>query len=84
MTEVSSADVQRNFSAYREQAAHEPVMVLHDNKPDVVILSAAEFARLKLRDKKVMRTEDLPEWLIEKIAAGKMAPEFAHLDEPAD
>lgn len=73
MPQVSSADVQRNFGAYREIAEAEPVTVLHYNKPAVVIMSAAEYARLKRRDKQVMLTEDLPEWLVERIAAAEAA-----------
>ena len=86
MANVTSAEVQRNFSLYREMAegvrgAPEPVTVLHGEKPSVVILSAAEFARLKQRDKRAMATEDLPEWLVDQIATSEMDPRFAYLDE---
>jgi PHD/YefM family antitoxin component YafN of YafNO toxin-antitoxin module len=87
MAEVSSAEVQRNFGAYREKAegTHgepEPVMVMHYNKPSVVIIAATEYARLKRRDKRVLATEDLPEWLVNQIGTAEMDPRFAHLDEP--
>jgi PHD/YefM family antitoxin component YafN of YafNO toxin-antitoxin module len=83
--EVSSAEVARNFGTYREiaegaGAEPETVTVLHYNKPSVVIVAAAEYARLKRRDKQVLLTEDLPEWLVERIAAGEMDPKFGHLD----
>jgi PHD/YefM family antitoxin component YafN of YafNO toxin-antitoxin module len=86
MPEVSSAEVQRNFGAYREMAegahgAPEPVTVLHYNKPSVVIVSANEYARLKRRDKRVLATEDLPEWLVDRIASSEMDPRFTYLDE---
>jgi PHD/YefM family antitoxin component YafN of YafNO toxin-antitoxin module len=86
MAEVSSAEVQRNFGAYREiaegtRAEPEAVTVLHCNKPSVVIVSATEYARLKRRDKQVVLTEDMPEWLVERIAATEMDPKFAHLDQ---
>ena len=59
MAEVSSAEVQRNFGAYRERAegAHgtpEPVTVMHYNKPSVVIIAAEEYQRLKRKDEIVM------------------------------
>jgi PHD/YefM family antitoxin component YafN of YafNO toxin-antitoxin module len=57
------------------------VTVLHYNKPSVVIVSAAEYARLKRRDKQVLLTEELPEWLVDRIATSEMDPKFAHLDE---
>ena len=83
MDEVSSAEVQRNFSAYREQAEQtdEAVLVLHYNKPSVVILSAVEYARLKRRDKRVVATEDLPEWMAEMVGSTEMDPRFSYLDE---
>ena len=88
MVEISSAEMQRNFGTYREvaegtRAAPEAVTVLHYNKPFVVIMSAAEYARLKRRDKQVVLTEDLPEWLAQQAAKSEMDPQFAHLDEPA-
>jgi prevent-host-death family protein len=75
MPDVSSADVQRNFGAYRELAEGEAVRVMHYNKPSVVIVSAAEYDRLKRRDKQVMLTEDLPEWIVERVAAGDVGPD---------
>ena len=85
MVEVSSAEVSKNFGTYREMAdgsrgTSEPVTVLHYNKPSVVIVAAGEYARLKQRDKRVMATEDLPEWMVNQIAATEMDPRFADLD----
>jgi PHD/YefM family antitoxin component YafN of YafNO toxin-antitoxin module len=86
MREVSSADVQRNFPAFRAIAEGtdgdgEAVTVLHYNKPSVVIVSAVEYARLKRRDKQVMLTENVPEWLAERIAGAQMDAKFAYLDK---
>ena len=80
MPQVSSADVQKNFGEYRVIAEGRPVHVMHYNKPSVVILSADEYRRLKARDKVPMATEDLPEWLVEQIAASEMDPKYSHLD----
>jgi PHD/YefM family antitoxin component YafN of YafNO toxin-antitoxin module len=79
--EASSADVQKDFRAYCQKAEHEPVLVLHRDKPSVVILAADEYARLRRRDKRSMSADDLPEWLVERIARTEMGAEFAHLDE---
>jgi PHD/YefM family antitoxin component YafN of YafNO toxin-antitoxin module len=81
MAQVSSADVQKNFGECRAMAEQEPVLVLHYNKPSVVILSSEEYNRLKSRDKQSVATEDLPEWLIEQIAASEMEPKYNHLDD---
>jgi hypothetical protein len=84
--EVTMAEVSKNFGTYREIAdgsrgTPEPVTVLHHNKPSVVIVAADEYARLKRRDKRVMATEDLPEWLVDQIATTEMDSRFADLDE---
>lgn len=85
MAKISSAEVSKNFSTYREMAdgtngAPEPVLVLHYNKPSVVIVAADEYARLKRRDRVVGATEDLPEWLALQISTTEMDPRFNDLD----
>jgi PHD/YefM family antitoxin component YafN of YafNO toxin-antitoxin module len=65
MVDVSSAEVQRNFGAYRERAEGangppEPVTVMHYNKPSVVIIAAEEYARLKRKDAVMVMTEAMP------------------------
>jgi PHD/YefM family antitoxin component YafN of YafNO toxin-antitoxin module len=86
MVNATSTEVQRDFGAFRELAegsrgAPEPVTVLHGERPSVVIVSAAEFARLKQRDKRATATEELPEWLVDRIATSEMDPRVAYLDE---
>ena len=84
MAVVSSADVQRNFSEYRQLAEQETVHVHHYNKPSVVIITAAEYERLKRRDKLVISTMDTPDWLIEELENGNSEPpeELSYLDGP--
>ncbi|HEY1936039.1 MAG TPA: type II toxin-antitoxin system Phd/YefM family antitoxin [Acetobacteraceae bacterium] len=86
MIRVTSAELQRDFATYREVAEGtrgmpEPVTVQDGDRPSVVILSAAEFARLKQRDKRSLAAEDLPEWLVDQIAGSEMDSRFAYLDE---
>ncbi len=86
MAEISSAEVSGNFNTVREIAdgtggIAEPVLVLHDNKPSFVIVAAAEYARLKRRDRVVGATQDLPEWLALQIAKTEMEPRFNHLND---
>lgn len=80
MPQVSSSDVQKDFGAYRTLAESGPVHVTHKDQPSVVILTADEYARLKRRDKGVTATEDLPEWLVQRIANSKVDPVHALLD----
>ncbi len=77
MAEVSSAEVSKNFSTFREMAdgsrgVPEPVLVLHCNKPSVVIVAAEEYGRLQRRDRVAGATEDLPEWRARRIAESEL------------
>jgi prevent-host-death family protein len=67
MTIVTSAEAQKNFGRYREQALAEPVVVTQYGKPSVVIISAAEYARLKELDRRVMRLDEMSDGEIEEM-----------------
>jgi hypothetical protein len=72
MKPTNSVDVSKNFGAYRALAEQAPVFVQHYNKPSIVMLSAAEYARLKRRDRQVLASDELPEWMVDKIAAANV------------
>ena len=59
MATVSSAEAQKNFGHYREQAIEEPVVVTQYGKPSVVIISAVEYERLKELDRRVTRLDEM-------------------------
>ena len=67
MTIVTSAEAQKNFGRYREHALAEPVIVTQYGKPSVVIISAAEYERLKELDRRVMRLDDMSDAEIEEM-----------------
>ncbi len=68
MAVVTSAEAQKNFGRYREQALEEPVVVTQYGKPSVVILSALEYERLKELDRRVMRLDEMSDSEIEEMA----------------
>jgi prevent-host-death family protein len=78
MPVVSSADAQKNFGRYREQALEEPVVVTQYGKPSVVIISAAEYERLKELDRRVMRLDDMSDDEIEEMAAATIPPAYRY------
>lgn len=83
MPQASSNDVQGDFAAHREAAEREdgdPVVVTHEDCPPLVILPVTECARPKGRDKRSLRTEELPRWMVDLVASAEMDPKFAHLD----
>ena len=86
MVDVSSAEVAKSLGAYRERAegtngaAPEPVRAMHYNKPSVVIVQAAEWERLKRRDKLSLAIENLPENLVAQGAETTMNPRWEFLN----
>ena len=78
MTIVTSAEAQKNFGRYREQALAEPVVVTHYGKPSVVIISAAEYERLKELDRRVMRLDDMSYAEIEEMLNSSIPAEHRY------
>lgn len=52
MVTVTAAELQKQFGRYREAAIREPVSVTHHGRESLVILSAAEYRRLKALDER--------------------------------
>jgi PHD/YefM family antitoxin component YafN of YafNO toxin-antitoxin module len=80
MPTVTSTDFARNFGRYQDEAHREPVRVTSHGRVVGGYLSAAElehFERLKRRERQVHRVDELPDDLLEDIAAAEygVAPE---------
>jgi prevent-host-death family protein len=73
---VTSAEPQKNFGRYREQALAEPVIVTQYGKPSVVMTSAAEYERLKGLDRRVMRLDDMSDEEIEEMLHSEAPQEY--------
>ena len=78
MAIVTSAEAQKNFGRYREQALAEPVVVTQYGKPSVVIISAAEYERLSELDRRVMRLDDMSDAEIEEMLHAKIPAEHRY------
>jgi prevent-host-death family protein len=74
MAVITSAQAQKNFGRYREQALEEPVVVTQYGKPSVVILSALEYERLKELDRRVMLLDEMSDAEIEEMAGSEIPP----------
>ena len=72
MAVITSAEAQKNFGRYREQALEEPVVVTQYGKPSVVILSALEYERLKELDRRVMLLDEMSDSEIEEMALSEI------------
>ena len=81
MITVTAAEFQRHFGRYQDEALTQPVAITRNGRERLVMLSAAEYRRLKRRDREVLRAGDLSDADLEAIAKTEMDPRHAHLDE---
>lgn len=78
---ISTADFIKNFGALADQALAEPVRITRHGRDRLVVISAAEYDRLKRRDRKVFQSEDLPDEVLELIAKAEVPAEAAGFDD---
>lgn len=81
---VPAAEFQRNIGLYQDKALSEPVFVTRNGRERTVLISVEEYARLKQRDRRALRVEQLSDDDIEAIAGAEMAAEHSHLDAELD
>ena len=72
---VSSADVSKSFGRFSRLALQEPVTITHHGEPSLVLLSFAEYERLKSRDREVLTLADFTEEDRAAIAASRAPSE---------
>jgi prevent-host-death family protein len=83
MITVTSGEVQKKFGAFRAKAHAEPVIVTSHGRPDLVIMSHAEFLSLRKRARNTVQAADLSETdraLIEAAEAPTQSHAFDHED----
>jgi len=78
---VSTAEFIKNYGSLADKALTEPVTITKNGRDRLVMISAGEYARLKRRDRRVVRTGDLSREDIALIAEAEVPAEYAYLDE---
>ena len=78
---VSSAEFIKNYGTLTDKALSEAVMITRNGRDRLVVLSAAEYARLKRRDRRVVKLENFTDEELALIATAEVPTEYAHLDE---
>jgi prevent-host-death family protein len=71
---TSAGELVRQFARFSDVALTQPVIVTRNGRPRNVLLSIAEYERLKQRDRQAFLAADTPEAFlptIEKLAAGR-------------
>ncbi len=77
---VTASEFQQSFGTLSDKARHEPVVITKHGHDSLVVMAAAEWERLKRRDRHVGLTRDLPEEWIDAVRHAKVPDEYAHLD----
>jgi prevent-host-death family protein len=80
MLSVSAAEFQRHFGRYQDEALKQPVSITRNGRDRLVVLAVEEYERLKRRDRRVFRTEELSDAELQAIANTEMDPRHNHLD----
>jgi len=78
---VSTADFIKHYSTLADRALAEPVTITKHGRDRLVVVSAAEYERLKKRDRQVFQSADLPDRILELIAQAEVPAEYAHLND---
>jgi prevent-host-death family protein len=81
MSKVSSAEFQRNLGLYQDKALSQPVTITKNGRDRLVLLSVDEYQRLKRRDRRVFRIEDVTEAQLAAVDAARVPDEHKHLDD---
>jgi prevent-host-death family protein len=72
-----STEVAKRFGAIQQIVQTEPVCVQSHGRPQMVLLSPAEYERLRRQDRRVYATDQLPVSLRAAIAAAKPSKDAA-------
>lgn len=86
MQRIPSQELQRNVGPVQEAALREPVAITHHGRDRLVLMSAAEYQRLKRRDRMAIAIEEMPEEFVEALCrqAGEEDPEAVALNHLLD
>lgn len=80
MLTATSAEMQRDFALWRDRARQQPVGIVQNGRPEVIMLSAEEYQRLKRRDREALRVEELDDATLSAIAAAEPPAEASRHD----
>ena len=83
MQVFTSTEVAKRFGAIQQIVQTEPVCVQSHGRTQMVMLSPAEYERLRCQDRRVYATDQLPLSLRAAIAAAKPSAEAAQFNAEA-
>ena len=77
---ASSVEVSKSFGRFSRQALESPLTITHHGHESLVLLSHAEYQRLKSRDRQVYTLDNIPDEIAEGVRAARAPAEAAAFD----
>jgi prevent-host-death family protein len=81
MAQATALEFQRRFGDFQHQAQREPVEITRHGRREFVLMSADHYDWLIAAAKRMHRTSETPDVVLEAIARAEMDPKHAALDE---
>ncbi len=77
---LSASEFQDRVGEALDRSLSQPVLITKHGRPRNVVLSYDEYERLRARDRRAVRAEDLTDEDIAALEASEMAPGYEHLN----
>lgn len=77
---LSASEFQDRVGEALDRSLTQPVLITKHGRPRNVVLSYDEYERLRDRDRRAVRAEDLTDEDIAALEASEMAPGYEHLN----
>jgi prevent-host-death family protein len=77
---LSASEFQDRVGEALDRSLSQPVLITKHGRPRNVVLSYDEYERLRARERRAVRAEDLTDEDIAAIEASEMAPGYEHLN----
>jgi len=77
---LSASEFQDRVGEALDRSLSQPVLITKHGRPRNVVLSYDEYERLRARDRRAVRAEDLTDEDIAALEASEMAAGYEHLD----
>ncbi len=84
MARTTAREFEENVGKFEDLALSEPVEITDQGRPHLVLLAADEYERLVSRSQRVFEAAEMPDWVVEAVAASDMKPEHNKLNTLID
>ena len=81
---VSSVEASKAFGRISRQALQAPLTITHHGHDSLVLMSAAEYQRLKKRDREVYTLDDVPDDIAEGVRTARAPAEATAFDQEVE